>query len=122
MAPYWWTLRAKRPRVAAACETARIALLTPVRTAAHVRALQDRIQRLEHDVELLTAHVAALGARPSTGTAHDRENDLVAVRLGAIAFYEERIQALERSTRVRRAGADSRRADHSATVGETRGE
>ncbi|HEV7623536.1 MAG TPA: hypothetical protein VGO26_05325 [Amnibacterium sp.] len=89
----WNVLRARRPRVTGAAESG----LLGIRGAGHlvdeVRAMRTRVAELERDHELLAAHVAALAeAAPGDGQPAP---SVEAARLAAVAFYEQRIAALE---------------------------
>lgn len=92
----WRGFRSRRPGAAEALQGAALAVRGRTALIAEVRALQRRLHTVERDGELLAAHVAALTARVErVGDPASIGDRLAAARLGALASYEQRIDALE---------------------------
>ncbi len=92
----WNVLRARRPRLTGGVETGLLGLRGRAHLADEVRTLRTRVAELERDAALLAAHVAALtDDRPTGMGAAEPGQSVEAVRLAAVAFYEQRIAALE---------------------------
>lgn len=112
LGPLWQVQRHRRPAAAARVEEAALALRGRDALVAEVRALRSRVAELERDHLLLAAHVAVLterlGSGEPAGPAADGEAARSRARLAAVAFYEERIGALEE--RLDRPAARRRRA------------
>lgn len=118
---HWSVLRVRRPRVAATVETGLLGLRGAAHLVDEIRALRTRIGELERDHTLLAAHVAAITAAAPGPEASGPQQSLEAVRLSAVAFYEQRITALEASigdpSAQRHARAARGRASDTGTVG-----
>ncbi|MGN6744197.1 MAG: hypothetical protein ACTHJL_13010 [Amnibacterium sp.] len=113
----WNVLRARRPRTAGALETGVLGLRGSARLVDEVRLLRTRLAALERDHALLAAHVAAL-VEAAPGGAQP-EPSVEAVRLSAVAFYEQRIAALEERLPSR---GHARRAPGSGSARRTSGD
>lgn len=113
----WHVLRARRPRVAGAVESGVLGLRGTVHLVDEVRRLRTRVAELERDAALLAQHVAALAEATPGGTQPDPSVE--AVRLSAVAFYEQRISDLEEAVAHRR---HARRRWGSASASGTSGD
>lgn len=116
----WRGFRSRRPQAAEAALGAALALRGRNALIAEVRSLQQRLHVVERDAELLAAHVAALTARiEQSGAPAELADRLAAARLGALASFEQRIEALEaRVLPVRRARPGTTRATAPRTLPE----
>lgn len=127
----WIALRMHSPRGASRLRKMEVALRLVRELPATIHRLEERLTLLESDHALLAAHVAGVGARgaalasaqsddpaaakkKSSAPADDQQ--LVKVRLSAIAFYEERISALERALEREGRSRHARDADLSGTA------
>lgn len=104
----WRTWRGRHPAGARRLGVLRTALRRQATLVTTVAELRGRVHELERDHALLAEHVAALTGRiehagaPDTDTAPDTgvEERIAAARLGAIAAYEQRLEAVEAATRA----------------------
>lgn len=107
----WRTWRGRHPAGARRIGVLRTALSRQARLVTTVTELRARVHGLERDQALLAEHVAALTGRLEHSAAPGAgvEQRIAAARLGAIAAYEQRLEAVEAATRAgdRRAGERS---------------
>lgn len=98
----WRTWRGQHPAGARRIGVLQVALRRQATLVTTVAELHGRVHGLERDAALLAQHVAALTGRLEHAGAPqaDVEDRIVAARLGAIAAYEQRLEAVEAATRA----------------------
>jgi hypothetical protein len=119
LGPRWRTARRRHPGAAAGVETAAAGLRGYARLVGEVQSLKGRVAELERDHRLLAAHVATLTEREGAGPVDDGEPARQRARLAAIAWYEQRLERLERAADGR---GHARSARGPAADGRTFGE
>lgn len=117
----WSVLRARSPRGTGAVESGLLGLRGAAHLVDEVRLLRTRVGELERDHRLLAAHVAALTEAAPVSPEAPPAPPMEAVRLSAVAFYEQRISALEarigRTSDRRHARAERGGTSDPGTVG-----
>jgi hypothetical protein len=102
----WRAVHRLAPALAERVDDRRRARLRSASAVAGVVHFEERIASLERDLDLLSKQVAVLTMRVERPSADgrdaraDEDERVVTARLGAIAFYEERISRLEAAVGV----------------------
>jgi hypothetical protein len=96
----WRGVHRVAPALAERVDDRRRARLRTAAAVSGVVRFEERIAALERDLELVSTQLAVLTMRlerpaAAPSAAAGDEERLIAARLGAIAFYEERISRLE---------------------------
>jgi hypothetical protein len=100
--PLWRGFRRLAPGAAARINAKRAARRGGSSLLSDLNLLEERVRSLEREHELMAQHIAILtmrvenGKESDTGDALGDDSRILNSRLGAIAYYEERISKLEK--------------------------